>query len=596
MKINNINSTNRILHGGTSTGEHRRKCQDDKVYNNDRPAKATAPSGSERLNKKNELSFTGDPKHIQHIAENVLKKSNVDVAGWTNKLGQSDKFNKVLESVNKNEAFYESAVALIVAGMLKPICVLAMPGAEKEDKQMAATKNFVSAMAGFAISNSIMAPVSAATNKIIKSFDSPNPTQYIKDKNYVDLLKSMDRNEGAKSTLGDAFKSTFKKFPDLGIAPIKAAVTIALTPIVLKAIFGKDKKSSKKEPKSEMQTPIMDLIKLDKNKNSNTKTNTSFSGNNQNQQISFTGNPFKMAAETLSEPLAKGLGKLATTGPAKWVVEQTAKFEKPSARWSDLASIAITLFYMGNTWKSEKIDEERKLPLMINNGLVTIASSGVAFLIDKYTDKPVDDVLTSYLVKHEKDLHAKSNKHITGALSTMLDKMKAFANPDGSLRSFEELRQMAEMDGADKKLVDFVNNAKNDLEHLTKNGGDIIKNGVKTEEGLIGEAISKLNESDIIKSAIKSGIIDDSKVKEMAAAGFNQQASKVFNNISKTKSLTIFTITVRFLVTVLMTPVIGKIVAFVNKKLGRDPKGRKIKPKPDLNNIGMKDYMNSLKK
>ena len=74
---------------------------------------------------------------------------------------------------------------------------------------------------------------------------------------------------------------------------------------------------------------------------------------------------------------------------------------------------------------------------------------------------------------------------------------------------------------------------------------------------------------DVVKRAIKEKIIENDDVAKIAAAGFEKQASKIYKNISKTKSLTVFTLTVRFLVTVLMTPVIGKVVAMVNKKLGR---------------------------
>ena len=611
MKISEIKTINKIsMHGGHSaSGRHRDNLGESEVYKNNRPANASALSGSERLYKKNDIAFTGDPKLVQHIATDVLKKGGEKIPQWAEKMGGANWFSKVLKSVDKNEAFYEAAVALGVAGVLKPICVLAMPGAEREDKEMAATKNAVSAGIGFILSNLILSPCSNAVNRITDSFHSANPTEYIKDAKYVQALKSSDIATGAKSTIGDAYKSAFKKFPDLGVSPLKAGITIALTPIVLKVLFGKDKKSKDKKdpvPNSMSQMPVMNAIRIDSNNSSNSpvadnntkqiaaSSKPSFKGNI-NQSPSFTGDKvsetIELAAEAakknkhllgkakdaytnaLGAPLAKIFGKLSTTKPAQWVVEQTSHFEKPSPRWSDLASIAITFFYINNTRKSEKIDEERKLPLMINNGMVTVASSVAAFLIDKYTDKPMDHLLRGYLTKHEADLHNKSNVHI----KSVLNNVKDMANPTPV--------------------------EANSVKQLLENGKEILGSGVDEGSGFLKDAINALRNDATVQEAIEKGLIKGEEVAQMAAAGFSQQASKVYKNMSKTKSLTIFTITVRFLVTVLMTPVIGKVVALVNKKLGKtDGKGKDKKvqdssiPQAGSETIGMKDYMNSLKK
>ncbi|MCD8024060.1 MAG: hypothetical protein LUE64_00830, partial [Candidatus Gastranaerophilales bacterium] len=217
-----------------------------------RPAGQTSLSGSER---SGDISFTGDPRLVTKIAKEALSGSDFsNVSEWAKKMGGAGWFDKVLKSVNENEAFYEAIVALVVAGMLKPICVLAMPGAEKEDKQMSATKNAVSAGAGFIISNLILGPCSKAVNKITDSFETSNPTKYIKNAEYVreltndELIEYTTKSGTAKklkSTLGDAFKTAYKKFPDMGVSPLKASITIALTPYVLNILFGKNKKKDK---------------------------------------------------------------------------------------------------------------------------------------------------------------------------------------------------------------------------------------------------------------------------------------------------------------------------------------------------------------
>ena len=225
---------------------------------------------------------------------------------------------------------------------------------------------------------------------------------------------------------------------------------------------------------------------------------------------------------------------------------------------------------------------------MINNFMVTVASSTAAFLIDKYTDKPMENLLKSYLKNNEAGIYEKSNKEITKALELTLKEGKEL-DKDAMLRHADRI-----LDGGELS--------------------DAFKNAVKS-----------LNENEIIKQAIDKELINSDEVMQMAASGFEKHASKIYKVISKTKSLTVFTLTVRFLVTVLMVPVIGKVVEIVNKKLGKDTgddddddkKVNKNKnqskadddddddddddkkliiPPPGSETIGMYDFMHSLNK
>ncbi len=610
MKIDKITLSNNIIsmYGNHSAGERHKQSelihQGESVKNNivqNRPAERVSLSGSECLSQKNDqIAFTGDPKLLTKIAKQALDAGeNLDVPAWASKMGGADWFDKVLKNVDKNETFYEAVVALVVAGVLKPVCVLAMPGAEMEDKQMSATKNAASAFIGFVLSNLILNPCSTAVNKITDSLNGKNPTKYIKNMDYVEALKNEDLLPGLKTTLGDSFKTTYKKVWDVGVSPMKAAMTLALTPIIVNTLFGKSKKKkeeAKKQPiqNSMNQMAVLNAIRMQNSHQTqapsfNGQQQVSFSGNKQNQNApSFTGNvskvielakdvaPKKKSAlgklkdsycNFLGEPIAKLIGKIADTKAGKKLVEGSAHFEKPSARWSDMASIAITYFYVQNTAKSKKIDEERKLPLMINNVMVTVASSTAAFLIDKFTDKPMEDIFKGYLKKHESTLHDKSN---INAVKTLAKALEGRADAD-------------------------------EVKTLMRHSDDLLEGGLDGMSQNLKDAIEALKNNDVVKRAIKEKIIENDDVAKIAAAGFEKQASKIYKNISKTKSLTVFTLTVRFLVTVLMTPVIGKVVAMVNKKLGRG-KYKNENQQLNTNSIppagsetfGMKDFMNGL--
>ena len=87
--------------------------------------------------------------------------------------------------------------------------------------------------------------------------------------------------------------------------------------------------------------------------------------------------------EKITSGIAWTIGKTANTELSKKIVIGLSHFKKISARMADLASIAITFFYVNNTRKSKKIEEERKMPLMVNNIAITVVSSTMAALIDK---------------------------------------------------------------------------------------------------------------------------------------------------------------------------------------------------------------------
>lgn len=612
MKINKaLLSDNNIMYGNNSAKErlksgfiHQSSEEKFDIQQN-RPAERASLSGSEHLsgNNKDTVSFTGDPKLVTNIAREALDATKqMDIPKWADKMGAAKWFESVIKSVHKNETFYEAVAALVVAGMLKPICVLAMPGAEMEDKQMSATKNAVSALIGFGLSNLILSPFSNGVNRVNDSLKGKNPTQYIKNTNLIDALKSEElittaSGKQLKSTLGDAFTVAYKKIADIGVSPLKASLTIALTPVVLNALFGKNTKKKKEEQKPQGNAAldhmaVMNSIRLDSNRKPKESAAPSFTGNieMQDSSPSFKGgvsqvieltkeiapeskNIFAKAkgayCDFLGEPIAKLIGKVAPTKAGQKIVETTARFEKPTARWSDLASVAITFFYINNTRKSEKIDEDRKLPLMINNFMVTVASSTAAFLIDKYTDKPMENILRSYLRAHEAELHDASNKNIKNVLNNVLSGVK-------------------DCDA-------------DDIKNLMRHSDDMLKGGVENMTQNLKDAIKALSNDGVVKEAIKKGLIKQEDIAKMAAAGFEKQAATIYKDITKTKSLTVFTLTVRFLVTVLMTPIIGKVVDKVNKKLGRgkyaEDKNKQQNanvPPPGSETLGMKDFMKGI--
>lgn len=92
----------------------------------------------------------------------------------------------------------------------------------------------------------------------------------------------------------------------------------------------------------------------------------------------------------LTELIARGTAALSQTKVSDKLIAATQTWEYPSARWCDLENAAITFFYMYNTARSKDIDEERKLPSMLQNAAVSIAATIASAFVDKLFDPLID--------------------------------------------------------------------------------------------------------------------------------------------------------------------------------------------------------------
>ncbi len=215
-------------------------------------------------------------------------KHKTDIA---EKLAKSKTFHKMAYFSDDNEAKVKALLALGLAGILKPICVLAMPGAEEEDKQFTATKNALSAFIGYLLTCAVLDPISSGVNKFMD-----NPKEYLAEDNWLvktfekeakqpfNILTKQQIKDGKQNAIKNGlpyyvtdmksgFKTVYKNGLGVIVAPLKAALTIALMPYVLKFIFG-DSKGKKKAEEQEQMSPQMEIL------NNSALTATSMNSNN----------------------------------------------------------------------------------------------------------------------------------------------------------------------------------------------------------------------------------------------------------------------------------------------------------------------------
>lgn len=241
-----------------------RKINEDNSKDINRPTESVSFSGSavsegdaEKTGKKKSNIIAAAAFGAVAIGATALliaskiKKGDGDIF---TRIASNKKFNAVLDFAEQNETQIKAALALGLAGILKPICVLAMPGAEKEDKQFTATKNCISAFLGYILSCAILNPISSGVNRFMD-----NPAEFLGEKNELVQRFAEDKKEvfklqkfkdrwcsKYKMNESGAFKTTYKNALGIFVAPAKAALTIALMPLVLKFLFGDTKKKKDK--------------------------------------------------------------------------------------------------------------------------------------------------------------------------------------------------------------------------------------------------------------------------------------------------------------------------------------------------------------
>ena len=252
------------------------KFKEDNSIDLKRPAESVSFSGSVSSNAA---------KTISSLA---ASKDKLDL---TDKLARSKTFHKMAYYSEDNEAKVKALLALGLAGFLKPMCVLAMPGAEEEDKQFTATKNALSAFIGYLLSCAILNPISSGVNEFLN-----NTKDYLPEDNWLVQTFKEESKKGFSITpskemkrlkaeaiknkekfyvtdMKPAFKTVYKNGLGVLVAPAKAALTIALMPFVLKFVFGDSK--GKKKIKEQEQRPLPAEIL-----NNSTLTAVNFNSNN----------------------------------------------------------------------------------------------------------------------------------------------------------------------------------------------------------------------------------------------------------------------------------------------------------------------------
>lgn len=145
-------------------------------------------------------------------------------------------FHNFLKMADDNSAVFGALFALALTGVFRPAAIMALPGDKKnvDDKKYAAAHSIASGVISYGISLIISQPLSKAMEKIEK-----NKSRYYSGEN----LKYFESGR-----VFNASKQYVNILHEAVIAPPRAAITIALIPVILKYLFGWEKKKHALKP------------------------------------------------------------------------------------------------------------------------------------------------------------------------------------------------------------------------------------------------------------------------------------------------------------------------------------------------------------
>lgn len=185
-------------------------------------------------------SFTGNQAAVNSF--NNLGNTFFD------KLFRSNKFQKLVEVFENKTVVASTLVALVVAGVARPLTNLAMASdKDREDSIYAASHAISSAVVGFVISSIIMAPFDKAFRKI-----KEDPKKFLKGLEELLDVSEIGKRKLEKSKPYKKISKVAQMIPDTLILGVpKAMLTIALIPPIL-GLFGV-KKGHKKAAQQAQQ-------------------------------------------------------------------------------------------------------------------------------------------------------------------------------------------------------------------------------------------------------------------------------------------------------------------------------------------------------
>lgn len=385
--------------------------ESDKINVNTSATKTTAG-----LNPSGRLSFKGSNTYVSKYASKTAEELKHTFAG---KLVQNRAFNWFIDQTAGNTLITEALVALGLTALLRPIAIAALPAKDESDKmknRYQIGQAISTGLVGLGLTFLVSEPIKRSFTRLTE-----NPQNFLK--------KNLDlTSKNVHPEVKRALKETTIRLVQPVFLPLKAALTIMMIPPILGALGIKKNKPNPADVITPAQKASVDYSFM------------SFKGDNENKKIfqNFAGNATKINKPQESPSFKANLNSLLKADIAekgkRWnqktanVVYDTiatlmgkvidTKQYKNFINWFKDTnfmphliageSIWLTGFYANETRKSKSIEQEQKLPLILNQVITTALCTAGAYLLDGKIKNKMTDLQVVY-----KKLNPNAPKKIT---------------------------------------------------------------------------------------------------------------------------------------------------------------------------------------
>lgn len=291
---------------------------------------------------------------------NSIDKNSVSFNGFYN----SKALKKFLGFAENNGALFASATALVLSSTLRPISIMATPKTDKENKKIACAKAITSTILEFAITLAISLPIVKAVGNINK-----NPGKYLKKETIENLKNGMENLKDSKAyTLANQI---FKLGIGIAIATPKAILNLIGMPYILDCLFKEEE----------------DAVESDEN----------------SAELAFKGKGI--------EKFSSIIGRIMDNKSVQEFSKKKADSNFPM-HINAIKDALTTGVFIAGVNRSNKIDSDRKKPLIYNSLTGTVLSILSGYILDAATQKPAEKFIRKLKAANPADVNLK--KYIDG--------------------------------------------------------------------------------------------------------------------------------------------------------------------------------------
>ncbi|MGD9581921.1 MAG: hypothetical protein AB7V50_11155 [Vampirovibrionia bacterium] len=203
---------------------------------------------------KSDSIFFGNAKVASTVVKDVVEKLDPNKLKYFERLGykisqkvpdsfyEGSVFKYISKLASERPSVFEALAALLVTCTVRPVAIMALPGAEVEDKKYAAVKSIASGLVGYAISCVVFTPIGKFMENLEKG-------------KYTEMLKKAGNREFPLKPSTPAFSamSYVVNYGSKYLFAIPIAVaTFKMIPWMMKKLFP----DRKKKPLDSYNPPI----------------------------------------------------------------------------------------------------------------------------------------------------------------------------------------------------------------------------------------------------------------------------------------------------------------------------------------------------